>query len=218
MSILGAGLLGNSRNGIGNIVTYVAKGRTIARTKPATYNDAKSVMQVLQRDRMTVLMTYARLLLGVIRTSFQTKKAFLSGINAFIQANLKPENFVSGGKAFILSNMIIAKGLLQKIKIEKATLAVASGTLSVTYNVEANGTTGFENDLVFYAVIDKSKNVAYSGQTTQKRRMGSFALSIPGLIGSKNTDLAVYVYGKSDPTMKLNDVSDSDYSLVTLIF
>ena len=217
MSILGAGLLGNSRNGIGNIITYVVKGRTIARTKPATYNDAKTPTQVLQRDRMTTLMMYARLMLGVIRTSFQTKKAFLSGVNAFIQANLKPDNFTVGGKAFSLAKMIVAKGLLQKVALIQATVDKVTGEVRGSFDTFANNSTGFDNDLVHYVIIDKSRNVVYAGDTESPRLVGLFSFNIPGLVGTTNTDLAIYIYGKSDPATKMNDVSDSDYKLLTII-
>lgn len=209
MGILPGGVFGNSKNKIGGLITYVVKGRTIVRSKPATYNDKKSETQTLQRNRMKTVMALARLLLGIIRTSYQTKKTYQSGVNAFISENLKAENFITDTAEFDYGNLVISKGILQPVEISNVVYNDVNGNFTISNVQNANNVTGFDSDLLSVLIIQNTTGMLFSKADVSSRNSSTITVSVPGFADMPSPDFSVFVYAKSDPTTKLKNVSDS---------
>lgn len=83
------GLLGNSRNKIGSIVTYVSKGQQIARSKAANISNPRTASQMTQRIRLSNVVAMYRANKGWLdRYAFENKPTRWSVFNAFVSANL----------------------------------------------------------------------------------------------------------------------------------
>lgn len=83
------GLLGNSRNKIGSIVTYVAKGQQIARSKAANISNPRTASQMSQRIKLSNVVAMYRANKGWMdRYAFENKPTRWSVFNAFVSANL----------------------------------------------------------------------------------------------------------------------------------
>lgn len=83
------GLLGNSRNKIGSIVTYVSKGQQIARSKAANISNPRTASQMTQRIKLSNVVAMYRANKGWMdRYAFENKPTKWSVFNAFVSANL----------------------------------------------------------------------------------------------------------------------------------
>lgn len=83
------GLLGNSRNKIGSIVTYVSKGQQIARSKAANISNPRTASQMTQRIKLSnVVAMYRANKNWMDRYAFENKPTRWSVFNAFVSANL----------------------------------------------------------------------------------------------------------------------------------
>lgn len=83
------GLLGNSRNKVGNIVTYVSKGQQIARAKAANIANPRTASQMGQRVRLSNLVAvYRANKAWMSRYAFENKKTSWSVYNAFVSKNI----------------------------------------------------------------------------------------------------------------------------------
>lgn len=89
MAKLYQGLLGRSRNKIGEIVTYVSKGQQIARAKAASVGNPRTSAQMTQRIRLSnVVAMYKANRVWMDRYAFENKPNKWSVYNAFTSANL----------------------------------------------------------------------------------------------------------------------------------
>ena len=83
------GLLGNSRNKIGSIVTYVSKGQQIARSKAANISNPRTASQMTQRIKLAnVGGMYRANKDWMDRYAFENTPTRWSVFNAFVSANL----------------------------------------------------------------------------------------------------------------------------------
>ena len=83
------GLLGNSRNKIGSIVTYVSKGQQIARSKAANISNPRTASQMTQRIKLSNVVAMYRANKGWLeKYAFENKPTKWSVFNAFVSANL----------------------------------------------------------------------------------------------------------------------------------
>lgn len=89
MAKLYQGLLGKSRNKIGEIVTYVSKGQQIARAKAANVSNPRTSAQMTQRIRISNVVAMYKANRGWMdRYAFENKPNKWSVYNAFTSANL----------------------------------------------------------------------------------------------------------------------------------
>lgn len=89
MAKLFNGLLGNSKNKIGSIVTYVMKGQQLARSKAANVSNPRTAAQMTQRIKLAnVVAMYRANKAWMSRYAFETKLTKWSVFNAFVHFNL----------------------------------------------------------------------------------------------------------------------------------
>lgn len=89
MAKLFNGLLGNSKNKIGSIVTYVMKGQQLARSKAANVSNPRTAAQMTQRIKLAnVVAMYRTNKAWMSRYAFANKLTKWSVFNAFVHHNL----------------------------------------------------------------------------------------------------------------------------------
>ena len=88
MAIINSIVIGKARKSIGNVTLSTIEGRTIAREKPAYVRDPKTSKQVVQRNKM-------RMLVGMFQQNgrqfsrlWTSRKKYNSPYNAFVSANM----------------------------------------------------------------------------------------------------------------------------------
>lgn len=118
------GLLGNSKNKVGNLVTYVAKGQQLARTKAANIANPRTELQMTQRVKMANVVSMYRLNRPWMdRLAFENKKQTWSVFNAFVSANLTNNTIAltkqeSQAGAVIVAEYQMTDGSLPQIVID----------------------------------------------------------------------------------------------------
>jgi hypothetical protein len=173
MARLKNGLLGNSSNKIGNIVTYVRGGRGYARSKNQTYNDKNSDKQKIYRSRMLQIVALGRLLLGVVRTGFTNKSSWQSGFNAFTMKNLTDTVFGVGTAVIDYLKVIVTDGIKLPVSLISANIAKTGHTCTVNWVPNSNGTTGLPGDIFQLVAYNSLKNECWIPTITATRSVGT---------------------------------------------
>jgi len=218
MGILNLGIIGPVRKTIGPVVAYTMKGQNIIRSKAAHYTDKKSEAQQLQRARHTALVQLARLSLGHIRTSFETKLAKQSGYNAFMAANLKASTFVGNSAVIDYSKLSFSKGTKLRPKGFAFGYIASSNTIELAWDNNANDTTGFANDRVKIVLVDAKTNEVFV--VTPPATRADEIVSIPSPISAdlvQKTINGYLCFGPAD-TLDTIPISDDEWNELADIF
>lgn len=192
MAIIGNGILGPIRKGIGSVVGYTLNGQNVLRSKAATYRDKKSDDQVIQRTKLQLLVAFARLVLGVCRTSFSSRVATQSGYNAFISANLNDFVFPVPGDRIDFTEIKISKGSKLPLIIDSIVADALLNQISVIYPDNSNGSTGLATDRVKLVVYNYTKNLVFESLFTDTRHDQLVKVSVP--VGSLEDGDEIYGY------------------------
>lgn len=122
MAILSAGILGATRNKVGNVVTYRLKGQNVARVYVDQVSNPQSDAQMRQRAKLINLVAaYRANLFWMKYGAFENKAQKWSDYNAFVSANtnLAPVYMVKeqvAAGAGIVQPFTITRGSLQSIQ------------------------------------------------------------------------------------------------------
>lgn len=137
MSIITNGLLGSSRNKVGNIVTYRMKGQDIARSKAAQVSNPRTNAQQSQRVKLANLVALYRVLSAWMDgIAFQSKPQRWSDYNAFVSANIGENRVVltkqqAAAGYGIVAPYIVTRGSLPTIEINPTTANVFQSNIQV---------------------------------------------------------------------------------------
>lgn len=150
MAILSVGLLGSSRNKVGNLVTYRMKGQDIARAKATQVSNPRTSAQQSQRVKLANLVSMYRANLSWMdNLAFSTKPQKWSDYNAFVSANIG-ENRVYLTKAQaaagfgIVAPYVVSRGSLPSIEMTPTTANVWQSNVEVgqDFTIDAQTTIG----------------------------------------------------------------------------
>ena len=165
MGILVAGLIGQVRNKVGNMVFSNWKGINTARAYAVPANP-QSLDQTAQRTKFAAVVSLAQNLLGTLITTFVNPFAVkMSGFNMFISMFIA--NATSAGLATALCQ--VTKGTLESAAILSAQYDTSNGELIVTYPTTPSGN-GLSTDDFNVLVLDNGNNsvIGYSTNTSNR--------------------------------------------------
>ena len=188
MGILVAGLIGQVRNKIGNMVMSNWKGINTARAYAVPANP-NSTAQQAQRGKFATVVALAQNLLGTLITTFVNPFAVqMSGFNYFIKLFIA--NATSEGLVTALCQ--VTKGTLESTSISSAIYNTSTGDLEVTFPTSASGN-GTSDDNVSLLVLDNATNAVLGyGTNLGTRSVGSVNVTIPtGLLAA---DLVAFIW------------------------
>lgn len=123
MAILNSGLLGNSRKKIGNIVTYVMEGKTVARAKAAKVKVSNSVAAVTQRGRFRNAVKFRQAYRTILDHSLQGTPYGYKTLQKWLSLALRqtavvfPREFPS----FVPQPYLLSSGSLPAIQVGTTT-------------------------------------------------------------------------------------------------
>lgn len=208
MGILVAGLIGQVRNKVGNMVFSNWKGINTARAYAVPANP-QSVDQTAQRTKFAAVVSLAQNLLGTLITTFVNPFAVkMSGFNMFISMFIA--NATSVGLATALCQ--VTKGTLEGAEITTATYNTTTGDVDVAFPSAVSGN-GLLTDDANMLVLDNASNkiIGYvAGGAT--RNDAGIALSVD--TGLLPAHLVVYIWF-SRGTGSAFIVSNSDAQVCT---
>ena len=188
MGILVAGLIGQVRNKVGNMVFSNWKGINTARAYAVPANP-QSIGQTAQRTKFAAVVSLAQNLLGTLIITYVNPFAVkMSGFNMFISMFIA--NATSAGLATALCQ--VTKGTLEGADISTATYNTTNGNVDVAFPSTVSGN-GLATDDVSILVLDNASNqVIGYGSADATRTDAGVALSVAtGLLAA---DLIVYIW------------------------
>lgn len=137
MAIINNGLLGSSRNKVGNLVTYRMKGQDIARAKAAQVSNPRSLAQMQQRVKLANLVgMYRANRAWMDGLAFSTRPAHWSDYNAFVSANIASNRIAltkeqAAAGTTIVAPYIVSRGSLPTIEVNPTTANVWQTNIGV---------------------------------------------------------------------------------------
>ncbi|TLX78154.1 hypothetical protein E9993_00280 [Labilibacter sediminis] len=178
MARLKTNILDGGTGTVGSVVLYQWRGIPCMRSKPDSYKDKKSVAQLRQRQKMTLVHRFLRCFVHYLSDTFYEKDARRSPYQAAQSYNLKygisgdyPNQFIDLRKA------LIAKGELPLP--ENFTAERKSDQIIVTWDVDYHLDFNLQNDelLLFWS---KTEGATYARlvSTKAKRSEGKYILDL----------------------------------------
>lgn len=134
------GIMGEAKKSAGYLVFYRSKGQNLVRTKPASYNDAKTETQVENRAIFTAAVKKFRELKQILKLGFVEGDIKLSEYNRFMKENTNSLVFdpTTDPVTFDPTEFIPSKGKLLPLTEFQATSGADS---NITLDWTGQGTT-----------------------------------------------------------------------------
>lgn len=133
------GLLGNSRNKVGNLVTYVSKGQQIARSKAANISNPRTASQMSQRIKLAnVVAMYRVNRKWMEKYAFENKPKSWSVYNAFVSANVTQNNIALTKQEAAAGCCIVAPYKMSDGTLTPISVAEYTGGTGTQYKTNIN--------------------------------------------------------------------------------
>lgn len=178
MAQLKNGINGPGKGKVGNVIMYEMYGKTYLRSKPAFYRDKKSVTQLAQRQRMTLVQNFLRHFNDLLRISMKEAAVGKSPYHAALSLNLKAA--VVGeypNQSIEPSRVILGQGSLETPK--QANAKRHSNGIQIEWSTETNEKAG-PYDVLLWAMKDTTTyDFTDFGTTSIRREDGRHLLSLP---------------------------------------
>lgn len=129
MSLVQNPLIGRAKQKLGNTVFTTWKGKNVLKSKPITVENPKTPAQLMRRSALSGIVSFYRLIAGVVSVGFKELANGMSEYNAFTSGALKD--------AFDYSAPPVATFQPQNLKISKGTIATQAIT-SISNNLGTN--------------------------------------------------------------------------------
>jgi hypothetical protein len=212
MAIVQNPITGRTKKKFGNAVFSKQFGKNTLRTKPIEVKNPRTPGQVNQRSKFKLMVFQSRLLIGMIRISFQNMAIGKSAFNAFMQANIKTAiTGIPGNYTINYPALIVAKGPLFQVQNLVAGNDLA-GKVKRTWDIPTDPLDPSNSDKLYNVAYNVTKNEWSYGQPGTLRSAGTDEQGVPAN-WSGNT-VHVYTFFISSDGKKC---SDSIYSGTVVI-
>jgi hypothetical protein len=179
MAIVQNPITGRTKKKFGNAVFSKQFGKNTLRTKPLEVKNPKTPGQVNQRSKFKLMVFTSRVLLGMIRISFQNMAIGKSAFNAFMQANIKTAiTGVPGNYIISFPDLKVAKGPLFQVQNLVAGNDLAS-KVKRTWDIPINPLDTSNNDKLYNVAYNPTKNEWSYGQPGTLRSAGTDEQGVP---------------------------------------
>jgi len=172
MAIVQNPITGRSKKKFGNAVFSTQFGQNVMRTKALEVKNPKTPGQVNQRSKFKLMVFMSRILLGMIRVSFQNMAKGKSAFNAFMQANIKTAITGTPGN-YVISypDLLLAKGPLFQAQNFLAGNDIA-GKIKRTWTPPTDPLDASNSDKLYTIAYNETKGEWSYGQTSTLRSAG----------------------------------------------
>lgn len=205
-------LIGRASGSVGGATFTTWKGINVLKSKPESVANPRSLGQISQRNRLSVMVPVYRALALIVAIGFKSRAIAKSAYNAFMSSNIIPATSVDGsGNATILfPNLKFALGTMGSIPIS----AFSPDTGNDEANVDWDGSLApiGSNPLDLANIVVYNSNTGEWVTSTDEQRNAS-GVTVAFLDGLSTGDvLHAYLFFKSNDS---DDVSDSVYATAT---
>lgn len=201
-------LIGKSSGSVGGATFSTWKGINVLKSKAITVANPKTVGQLTQRNRMTLMVSIFRLIAGAINTGFKTLAIGKSEYNAFISENIQDATIVGVAPAVDLSpiNLKVSKGTMGETPISSITAEEGSLSVDIEFNSALAPLGSNANDIAYGVVYNATKNEWAYGSGSL-RSTGKINVTMSTILTAGDV-LHYYLFFKSFGS---DEVSDSTY-------
>lgn len=210
MGVLKQGILGGVKGKVGSVVGSSWKGIATLRALPLSVANPRTAAQVGNRERFSLIVELATLLLSAIIKPLNDRFASgMSGYNLFVQRCKAA--FLADG-TFVPAQLIVSRGKLGATPVFSAPAVAGDSDISINYaNSLLNGYQSL-TDRVYAFVLDSGGNLLGISSAVVTRDDESVAvdLSRPLVVGEKVYSYLSFL--RADGTM----CADSTYYETTV--
>lgn len=195
MGIIKRGILGGFSNSVGNVVGSSWKGIATMKAKPLSVANPRTAGQVVQRDKMSNVVAFAKLILvSMIKPLNDRFAGQMSGFNLFVQRNLALFTDIFPNPA---GDLILCEGSVTPAAGFMA--SGSSGTHEITYGYDNNAGSGdaLAGDISFVIAYNENKNEVVT-QSTRTRAQEGGAIPCPDTWGAGDLLKVYHAYRRAD--------------------
>lgn len=209
MATIKQGILGGFSGKVGNIVGSSWKGIATVKSLPLSVANPRTVAQTAQRNKMSTMVRFSRLLLAAIIQPYWNPFAQRqSGYNRFVSENIAEVN-ESG--IVTPQNFFITRGSLLGVQSLSATASAGGNSITLTWSNNSGQADALATDETVIAIYNETQDYWITDVSNATRADGTRTVTDNDMVASDQ--LAVYL-GFSRPN--ISKVSDSAYDGVSV--
>jgi len=174
-------VFGRSKQKLGGVVTTTWKGKNVVKSKPLTVANPRTANQVGQRDRVTFIVQFYRLIAGVVKPSFKSLAIGMSEFNAFSSENLKNGFITNSGLSITKdwSKFVTGKGTIGATDISTVSASNGSAAVTISYSNSDLPVGASLNDFAYAIVYNVTQDKVGIAAATDMRSDGSIEVTMP---------------------------------------
>lgn len=202
------GILGGFSGKVANVVGSSWKGIAVMKSLPLSVANPKTTKQILQRNRFSLLVSFASdLLSSIVKPLWDRFAQKMSGFNDFVSNNF--DAFFEGQAAVDYEKIVISKGKMVAPTISAIT-ETEPGIISVTFTSDESDPYALDSDQVYLAAIDITSKKAFPLSDGDFTRDDSpISIDLPANLDTSHDHYVYMAFKRIDGTI----VSDSGYYL-----
>lgn len=206
-------LIGKSSGSVGGATFSSWKGINVLKSKAVTVANPRTVPQVTQRNRMTLMVALFRLISGVLQIGFKTLATGKSEYNAFVAENIQDATDASSPPTVTLvpANLLTAKGTMGTVPNEGPAGTNSSADVDVTWDETLAPIGSNVSDVAYAAVYNATQDI-WGINNGALRSTGTITVTMPAASASSDV-LHAYLFFKSYAS---DEVSDSTYATASV--
>ena len=193
MAIVQNPLTGRSKNKFANAVFTTIKGQNIVKSKPLTVSNPRTDAQQLQRQKLALLVSLAKLNISLVRTAYKEVEGYAYGANMFVKYNMPNVGGTVGNVEIENQDgWILAKGSLDNVA-DISTDTVTSTTVSMDWVDNTGGSSALATDQVRAVLVSATNSTVLYSTNSFARSAEGGAFTFPaGFINSMNYSTYLY--------------------------
>ena len=157
MAVIGTQVLGKPKKSVGDIVFRRTNGQTIASAKPASYNDANTIVQQQVRQTMKEGVALYQMLKPLVDIGYNNRKPTHSKFNAFMR------NMLNNTLPSMMTKAEIVSNIASRTAAEKTPIVPGTTPLPSAESMELTVSSGNASAEIVFASEIKHK-VKYTGK------------------------------------------------------
>ncbi len=171
-------LIGKASGSIGNATFSSWKGINVLKSKAIQVANPRTDGQVRQRNRLTVMVAFFRLVSAAVALGFREGAIKMSEYNAFIRENVvNGTQIVNGNDArLVAENILISKGSMGVTQVLTATVGDVAEDFEVTWDGDNIPVGGSASDIALLVARNRTTNEVVVARFTDTR-VGGFAFA-----------------------------------------
>jgi hypothetical protein len=198
--------LGPVKQKVGDLRFSSWKGKNIVARQPASYNDANTPVQQMNRSKFRVATELARKFLSAIRIGFKTQANGKTQANVFVSKLLKAALHAPTITTAAIRAAKISQGVLKALQIDSFVWDSTLGEINISMTDNSNGVDAFPDDSIIVVLHHVPSGTTLVSTGAGTRDMNQIKFGSDDFIGFVTSDMVCNVFAKQTGS---NNVSTS---------